>query len=123
MTRAVSHRVAVGLAHGFWFAILLAVASCTVEIDRGSRSNHDATATVAPDAPATPVVPSSAPAGERLEVSGLPVLRLSGSPREMGFQHGRALAAGIKEGFVRFVLEYRCHSVRARYDTILKRVE
>ena len=34
--------------------------------------------------------------GAVVDVQGLPVLRLAGSPREMGFAHGRALAAGIK---------------------------
>jgi len=55
-------------------------------------------------------------------VAGLPVLRLSGTPHEMGFQHGRALAAGIKEGITEFCVKYRAHSIRARYEQIRKRV-
>lgn len=73
-------------------------------------------------APPTAARPGPIGAGARFEVQGLPVLRLEGTPRELGFQHGRALAAEIKEGFEQFVLKYRCRDMRARYAQIAKRV-
>jgi len=59
----------------------------------------------------------------KIEVAGLPVLRLSGTAHEMGYQHGHALAAEIKEGIQEFCIQYRCHGIRARYEQIRKRVE
>lgn len=79
-------------------------AACAVDFDRSPRAAASSAIAVA-------------------DLHGLPVLRLSGTPREMGFQHGKALAAGIKEGFEQFVLSYRCHGIRARYDQIRKRIE
>jgi len=68
--------------------------------------------------------PAVAPNSPRVvDVAGLPVLRLAGTPREMGYQHGFALAAGIKEGIEEFCIKYRCHGIRARYEQIRKRVE
>jgi hypothetical protein len=58
-----------------------------------------------------------------IDVAGLPVLRLSGPPHDMGFVHGKVLAAGIKEGIEEFCIKYRCHGIRARYEQIRKRVE
>lgn len=63
------------------------------------------------------------PIGVVTDLDGIRVLRMAGTPREMGFQHGKALAAEIKEGFLQFVLGYRCHGIKARYAQIQKRLE
>jgi hypothetical protein len=116
-------------------ALPLVLAACVADVDRprivptDSASQDPATLAIevpldrpARAAPSHATPPASIAAGARFEVQGLPVLRLAGSPREMGFQHGRALAAEIKEGFEQFVLKYRCHDMRARYAQIAKRV-
>src|SRR6185369_3228459 len=57
-----------------------------------------ANAATAPTAAPAEVTPTT--------VAGLPVLRLAGTPHEMGFQHGKALATGIKEGITEFCVKY-----------------
>jgi hypothetical protein len=106
--------------------LLLAVA-CTDPRERAlfgdsDRSERD-------DAPTPSVATASAarrsppPVGVVADIDGLRVLRMRGTPRELGFQHGKAFAAEIKEGFERFVLGYRCHGIKARYGQIAKRIE
>jgi hypothetical protein len=126
-----------GRGLGLSLGLVLFGASCAVEVDGRSRKiearleNTPATSkdadgtstTAASTATATHAPSKPAHVGERIEIHGLPVLRLAGSPREMGFQHGRALAAGIKQGFEEFVLQHRCHGIRARYEQIAKRVD
>lgn len=93
--------------------IALAVAPALVALDgstKGDGNNGGAPAVAAPLA-------------KVVDVAGLPVLRLAGSPHQMGFTHGKALAAGIKEGIEEFCIQYRCHGIRARYEQIRKRVE
>jgi hypothetical protein len=100
----------------------VALVACAVEVDRGTiRRTLPTIADADGDADDRPQV--AAVPGKLVDIHGLPVLRLAGTPRDMGFQHGRALAAGIKEGFEEFVLGYRCHGIRARYEQIAKRVE
>ena len=109
-------------------ALLLLAAACTdprerTLFDSGDRHVRD-------DAPAPSVVAAAdaarrapPPVGVVADVDGLRVLRMRGTPRELGFQHGKAFAAEIKEGFERFVLGYRCHGIKARYGQIAKRIE
>jgi hypothetical protein len=91
----------------------LALLVACVSPERYSELDTPTTATRA-------AAPTAAPAV--VDVRGLPVLRLHGTPRQMGFQHGRALAAGIKEGIVEFCFKYRCHSIPARYAEVCKTV-
>jgi hypothetical protein len=103
-------------------------AGCAVEVDRarggGTRATAAGVSIPLPALAAAPV-PKAEPAvrGALVEVKGLTVLRLAGTPREMGYAHGRALAERIREGFEEFVLGYRCHGIRARYEQIARRVE
>ena len=88
-----------------------AASPATTTPDAASANAETAPKSAAAPAEATPTT-----------VAGLPVLRLSGTPHEMGFQHGKALAAGIKEGITEFCVKYRSHGIRARYEQIRKRV-
>lgn len=81
-----------------------------------SSAARDMRATAAPRRAPPPI-------GVVTDLDGIRVLRMAGTPREMGFQHGKALAAEIKEGFEQFVLGYRCHGIKARYAQIQKRLE
>ncbi len=106
--RAIEIAVAVLLTAFEW-------TGCSVALDRAPLRSAPPSA-----APATPPAP---PVGQLADFRGLPVLRLAGSPRDMGFQHGRELAARIKEGFEEFVVNHRCHGIRARYELIARRVD
>jgi len=107
-------------------SLLLLGVACTSRdralFDDGDRSERDSTSLAA-------VEPSSAtrrappPVGVVADVDGLRVLRMRGTPRELGYQHGKAFAAEILEGFEQFVLGYRCHGMKARYAQITKRLE
>lgn len=91
--------------------------------DRGLPLPTTTFPSVPPPAAAERPLRAPPPVGVVTEIDGLRVLRLRGTPRELGYQHGFALAAGIKEGIEEFVLGYRCHGIRARYAQIIKRVE
>ena len=114
-------------------AAALLLASCTARDMPLAREHGSTTSMPTPSRAATegaaPVAATATPrrppppVGTVTLVDGLRVLRMRGSPRELGFQHGHAFAAEIKEGFTAFVLGYRCHGVRARYAQIAKRVE
>ena len=104
-----------GLAGSAVVASLLAVAIARPLAAFDGATKGDGNKGAAPAAAAQPA--------KLIDVAGLPVLRLSGTPHEMGFAHGQALAAGIKEGIEEFCIKYRCHGIRARYEQIRKRVE
>jgi hypothetical protein len=114
----------VGRSFALSFLALLPplAAGCSLELARGApRSAAESRPADAATAPAG--ISRRFAAGLATKVNGLPVVRLEGTPHEMGFQHGHALAAGIKEGFEEFVLRHRCNGMRARYEQIWKRVE
>lgn len=113
----------------------LLLAGCNVPLEPAAERDpdlaRDGGRSSAPVVEARPAAlePRAAPrrappvVGALAEIEGLRVLRMAGTPREMGFQHGRELAAEIKEGIEQFVLGYRCHGIRARYAQIQKRLE
>lgn len=110
----------------------LFLAACALP-DRADRSDHRrAEAPPAGDllaggpafaAPRTGPLRSPPPVGVVTDIDGLRVLRLRGTPHELGYQHGLALAADIKAGFEAFVLGYRCRGIRARYLQVMKQIE
>ncbi len=112
---------------GWLVALLLLAGACSVALE--PTVDRDRVADVAPTR-GLPVVPPAvaphrapSPIGVVTDLDGLRVLRMAGTPHEMGFQHGKALAAEIKEGFEQFVLGYRCHGIKARYAQIQKRLD
>ncbi len=111
-------------------ALLFAACALPDHADRSDRGTAGLPpAGDLPDGGAAPSAPRSGPlrppppVGIVTDLDGLRVLRLRGTARELGYQHGFALAADIKAGVEAFVLGYRCRGIRARYLQVMKQLE